>query len=188
MAMRIIMLNGGSSSGKSSIARCLQSLLPDPWLTFGVDTLVDAMPPALWGSSAGIAVASDGRITVSPAVQILRSAWTRGLAAIAHAGAPMILDEVFLTGAAAQQQWRIALEGLPILWVGVRCDPDVAVQREAARGNRVPGMAAQQAHLVHQCVVYDMEVDTTHASPQQCAQTIVDRIEHDRAERNVQSA
>lgn len=42
---QVIVLNGGSSSGKSSIARCLQELLPDPWLTLGADTLVDALPP-----------------------------------------------------------------------------------------------------------------------------------------------
>ena len=40
------MLNGGSSSGKSGIARCLQAVLPDPWLVFGVDTLIQAMPAA----------------------------------------------------------------------------------------------------------------------------------------------
>ena len=38
------MLNGGSSSGKSGIARCLQAILPDPWLAFGTDNLIQAMP------------------------------------------------------------------------------------------------------------------------------------------------
>jgi chloramphenicol 3-O phosphotransferase len=47
---QVIVLNGGSSSGKSGIARCLQAVLPDPWLVFGVDSLIDAMP----GSGAGI--------------------------------------------------------------------------------------------------------------------------------------
>ena len=40
---QVIVLNGGSSSGKSGIARCLQAVLPDTWLTFGTDTLVEAM-------------------------------------------------------------------------------------------------------------------------------------------------
>jgi len=51
VAARVIVLNGGSSSGKSGIARCLQAVLPDPWLTFGTDTLVDALPafrPVRW--------------------------------------------------------------------------------------------------------------------------------------------
>ena len=36
MAIQVIVLKGGSSSGKSGIARCLQAVLPDPWLVFGV--------------------------------------------------------------------------------------------------------------------------------------------------------
>jgi chloramphenicol 3-O phosphotransferase len=30
-ATQLIVLNGGSSSGKSGIVRCLQAMLPDPW-------------------------------------------------------------------------------------------------------------------------------------------------------------
>ena len=41
---QVIVLNGGSSSGKSSIARALQEILPTAWLTFGVDVLVEALP------------------------------------------------------------------------------------------------------------------------------------------------
>jgi chloramphenicol 3-O phosphotransferase len=42
---QIVVLNGGSSAGKSSIARALQLTLPaPPWLTFGVDALIDALP------------------------------------------------------------------------------------------------------------------------------------------------
>ena len=33
VTVQVIALNGGSSAGKSGIARCLQSLLPDPWLS-----------------------------------------------------------------------------------------------------------------------------------------------------------
>ena len=40
----VIVLNGGSSSGKTSIARCLQRLLGPTWLTLGVDDLVRALP------------------------------------------------------------------------------------------------------------------------------------------------
>ncbi|WP_277526652.1 hypothetical protein [Arthrobacter sp. ES3-54] len=40
----MIVLNGGSSSGKSSIARALQEILPVIWLTFGVGTFIDALP------------------------------------------------------------------------------------------------------------------------------------------------
>jgi chloramphenicol 3-O phosphotransferase len=91
---QVVLLNGGSSAGKSTIARCLQSLLAKSWLTFGIDDLMDAMPPGLLGSSDGIQIAPDGQIAVGPAVRDLEQAWMRGLAAMARAGAGLILDLV----------------------------------------------------------------------------------------------
>jgi chloramphenicol 3-O phosphotransferase len=44
VATQVIVLNGGSGSGKSGIARCLQAVLLDPWLVFGVDILIQALP------------------------------------------------------------------------------------------------------------------------------------------------
>src|SRR4249919_872635 len=60
VATQVIVLNGGSSSGKSGIARCLQAILPDPWLAFVTDNLVQAMPMSLQTSAAGIEFAKDG--------------------------------------------------------------------------------------------------------------------------------
>ena len=63
-----------------------------------------------------------------------------------------------------------------MLWVGVRCDSAVAAGREIARGDRVTGMAAAQAELVHQGVGYDLEVDTTHTEALECARAIAARV------------
>jgi chloramphenicol 3-O phosphotransferase len=128
----MIILNGGSSSGKSGITRCLQAVLPDPWLD--------------------------------------------GVVATARAGARIIIDEVFLGGAAGQQRWQKALGGLDVLWAGVRCDGEVAAGREIARGDRVQGMAASQAEVVHQGVFYDVEVDTTHTEALACARAIAAHV------------
>ncbi|WP_336215354.1 chloramphenicol phosphotransferase CPT [Nonomuraea sp. LPB2021202275-12-8] len=169
---QVIVLNGGSSSGKSGIARCLQAILPDPWLAFSVDTLVDAMPASMQGSDAGIDFALDGHVTVGPEFQTMDAAWAAGIAAMARSGARIIVDDVFLGGAASQQRWRNALAGLDVLWVGVRCDSAVAAGREVARGDRVTGMAASQAEAVHHGVAYDQEVDTTHTESMECARFI----------------
>jgi len=63
-----------------------------------------------------------------------------------------------------------------VLWVGVRCDSAVAAGREIARGDRVAGMAAFQADVVHQGVGYDLEVDTTHREALECAREIAARL------------
>jgi chloramphenicol 3-O phosphotransferase len=173
---QVIVLNGGSSSGKSGIARCLQAVLPDPWLTFGVDTLIDAMPLSSRTSEAGIEFGPDGAVVVGPRFRELEAAWLTGLAAMAQAGARIIIDDAFLGGAASQERYRTALDALEVLWVGVRCEAAVAEAREIARGDRVIGMAASQAEIVHRGVVYDIEVDTTHTEALECARAIAARL------------
>jgi chloramphenicol 3-O phosphotransferase len=174
---QVIVLNGGSSSGKSGMVRCLQAVLPDPWLAFGVDSLIEAMPVSMQTSDAGIEFAADGGVSVGPEFRMLQAAWREGVAAMVRAGARVIVDDVFLGGAGSQQEWQKALDGLEVLWVGVRCEPAVAAAREIARGDRVRGMAVSQAEVVHQGVLYDLEVDTTHTEALECAQAIAARIE-----------
>ena len=176
MVTQVIVLNGGSSSGKSGIARCLQAILPDPWLAFGTDNLIQAMPMSLQTSAAGIEFAQDGGVIVGPEFRTLEAAWIAGIAAMANAGARIIVDEVFVGGAASQQRWKNALGALPVLWVAVRCDATVAAGRELARGDRIIGMAASQAELVHRGIVYDLQVDTTHTEALDCAQAIAARL------------
>jgi chloramphenicol 3-O phosphotransferase len=94
---RVIVLNGGSSSGKSGIARCLQAVLPDPWLAFGTDTLVQALPGRT--SAAVIEFAPDGEVIVGPEFRALEAAWITGVAAMARAGARIIVDEATHTEA-----------------------------------------------------------------------------------------
>lgn len=171
----MLVLNGGSSSGKSGIIRCLQAILPDPWLTFGADGFVESMPAALQASDAGIEFGPAGEVIVGPVFRQLEAAWMTGIIAMNRAGANVIIDEIFLGGAESQRRWLDALDDfgdLEVLWVGVRCAPDVAAGRELARGDRTVGMAASQADLVHEGVKYDLEVDTTHTESLTCAQTI----------------
>ncbi len=173
---QVIVLNGGSSSGKSGIARCLQAVLPDPWLAIGVDTLIEAMPVSMRASDSGIEFFSDGKVSVGPQFDALQVAWMHGIAAMAGAGAQVIVDDVFLGAAASQRRWQKVLAGLDVLWVGVRCDSAVAAGREVARGDRVQGMAVLQAEVVHQGVRYDVEVDTTHTESLACARIIAAKL------------
>ncbi|MFJ5775437.1 chloramphenicol phosphotransferase CPT [Streptomyces sp. NPDC093094] len=176
MPTQVIFLNGGSSSGKSGIVRCLQAVLPDPWLALGIDTFVDALPAALRESDAGFGVTEDGRVSVGDVFRTLEAAWMEGVAATVRAGARVVVDDVFLGGAASQQRWQKALGGLEVLWVGVRCAPEIAAGRELARGDRAVGMAVSQAEQVHRGVAYDVEIDTARTESLDCARTIAARV------------
>jgi chloramphenicol 3-O phosphotransferase len=170
---QVIVLNGGSSSGKSGIARCLQAVLPEPWLTLGVDTLIDAMPGAV---DDGISFAADGGVGVGAGFRRIEDAWMAGVAAMVRAGARVIIDDAFLGGTESQRRWQLALDGLEVLWVGVRCDGVIAAGREMARGDRVAGMAEAQAEVVHRGVVDDLEVDTGAGEALACVRKIASRV------------
>ena len=164
-APRVIVLNGGSSAGKSTLTRALQKVLPGTWLRFSVDTLVDACPPALL-SGSGLRFADDGTVEVGAGLREIESQWMAGIARMAELGAAILLEDNFISGPSAQQRWRRALEGIPTGWVGVRCDESVAAARESLRHERTEGMARKQADLVHQGIEYDLELDSGTDSPE----------------------
>ena len=146
-------------------------------MALGVDTLLRAVPASTRASDSGIVIAPDGEVRVGPELRTLEAAWIEGIAAMARAGGRIIVDEVFLDGAASQQRWQRGLSGLEVLWVGVRCESTVAAAREMARGDRVPGMAVRQAEVVHQDVAYDLVVDTTRSGALECAEVIAARVQ-----------
>ena len=176
MGVDIIVLNGGSSSGKSTLATCLQRGLDGTWVTLGVDDLIRAMSYGPHDTAAGgsLHIASDGAVVAGEKFRDAEVAWYRGLAAMAGAGLGVIIDEVFLGGAASQARLGKALDGLTVLWVGVQCSPEVAEAREIERGDRTLGMARLQAGLVHEGVAYDIVVDTTNSPSAQCATVITE--------------
>ncbi len=177
MAIRVILLNGGSSAGKSTLARALQALLPDSWLSLGVDNLIQAAPPSMENAPEGLTIAPGGIITVGPAYRMLETAWAAGVAAIARAGTGVIVDEVLVDSADGQRRWQAALGELAVLWVAVRCEAVEAARRERARGDRTVGMAVLQADSVHEGVRYDLEVDTTTSTAAECALRIREALD-----------
>jgi chloramphenicol 3-O phosphotransferase len=176
--MQVIVLNGGSSSGKSSLATCLQQQLVGTWLTLGIDDLIRALShgPTDRGAGGSIKFEADGSIAVGEKFRRAEAAWYEGLAAIARVGIGVIVDDVFLDGGESQARLQAALQGLAVVWVGVRCEPEVAEAREFQREGRVRGMARDQAERVHVGVSYDMVVDTTDTPSTECARSIAERI------------
>ena len=87
----------------------------------------------------------------------------------------MIADHVLVEPA-----WLRDITGrlyeLPAYLIGVRCPLDVLENREKLRKNRTLGQARLQYHLVHIPGIYDLEVDTSRFTPEECAAQIKSRI------------
>ncbi|MCC5801253.1 MULTISPECIES: chloramphenicol phosphotransferase CPT family protein [Rossellomorea] len=172
----IIILNGGSSSGKTTLARYLQNSLTEPWLRFGIDDLIKSMPEAMLKKDSGLTFNGDGSVHPGTEFQKLETAWMHGIGEMARRGARIIIDDVFLSGVKGREKWETALDGLQVLWVGVFCDPDVAAAREKERGDRIEGMAVSQATIVHKDMNYDVKVDTSKSSAEGCIRLIKQKV------------
>jgi chloramphenicol 3-O phosphotransferase len=127
---RVVILNGGSSAGKTTLGRALQAALSDPWLLVGIDLLIWTLPPEMVNDPNGLFVC-DGVISRGEQFMSLYEGFQFGVAALARSGVNVILDDLTLDGVPDQHRWNDALRGLDVLWIGVRCAPDIAAEREA---------------------------------------------------------
>jgi len=171
----IIILNGTSSSGKTSIVKALQSVLEEPYVDAGLDKFLWMLPDRylerpLWDDVLGLAdrAGSVGHRLVAGMHQ--------AIAAIAIAGNNVIADHVLVEPAWLQQCASLFCT-LPAFFVGVRCPLEIVEQREQARRNRTWGQARAQIDLVHAHGVYDLEVDTSICNPKECALKIKARLQ-----------
>ena len=183
MTATCIVLNGTSSSGKSSIAAALQELWPGPLQVTGIDTFLTAQSERFFAFDgrlvAGfswVPVTVDGQsaFDVVPGplglgmIRASHAYW----AACADAGLDQVIDDVWLVPdqPAGLQN---ALFAANLLWVGVHCPLAVGEQRERERGDRTVGTVRGQRDLVHTFRTYDVDVDTSAATPQECARAIL---------------
>ena len=174
----IILVNGTSSSGKTSIVRALQDMLEEPFLDAGIDKFIWMLPRRyldrpLWDEVLGLATRA------GPVGHRLMSGMHHTIAALSRAGNNVVAHHVLVEPAWLRECVRLFSE-LPALFVGVRCSLDVLEQREAARKDRTLGQARAQFDLVHAHGLYDLEVDTVASSAEACARQIRGYLESGR--------
>lgn len=174
--MSVIFLNDCTSSGKSSIAKCLQDRLPTPHLLTGIDDAFAMLPARYHNNPDGFFFDRDTdnlvRLNFGPFGLATLKAHHRAAAAIARSGVDLILDEVIQTPE-LRLDWLDVLQGLDVFFVGVHCDLDELERRELARGDRLPGQARGQLGIVHVGMAYDLEIDTTQTNPTDLADQII---------------
>jgi chloramphenicol 3-O phosphotransferase len=163
----IIFLNGASSSGKSSIAKALQAVLEEPCIHLCIDDYLAAFQKGLW----------DKQEIVQRAWPNIITGFHAAAAAIARAGSWVIMDDVLEEDPPWIEHCLELFEGLEVIFVGVHCPLEELEHREKERGNRKAGMARLQFEQVHAQAIYDIEVDTSVLSPEECVVRIVDYLD-----------
>ena len=174
MALQVIILNGVGSAGKGSLAKAVQRSARDWWLHVEMDAFLSMMPEAAFEDPRGMVFVPrdlEGqrvvRVETGPyGAQVLRG-MRRAVAALAAAGNRLIVDEVM--DAETWQDYRQLLAGYEVALVAVRAPLAVLEQRERQRGDRMIGLARDQVGWVHRGLVYDVEIDSSVATPEACA-------------------
>ena len=177
MPARIVLLNGVGSAGKSSIARALQEITATPFLHVAMDAFLDMLPAAVQdhpGTFRYEALPGDGppeiAIRTGPLGERLMRGMRRAVAALAAEGNDLIVDEVMV--ADDWVDYARLLAPFTVHLVGVHAPIEVLEERERARGVRLIGLARWQIEHVHRGLRYDLEVDTSKATPLACASII----------------
>jgi len=186
---RVVVLNGASSAGKTTLAtafRDQRARAGDFWLVIGIDDFL-AKLPAEWmsaGRDRG-AFADDGvrfeptaegiDVSVGSLGRQLLRAYQACVRAAAQTGLNVMVDEVVIDDT-SWTDWVAALRGLEVVWVGVRCAAEVAEERSTVRGDRYRGLARAQTAIVHRYPTYDFEIDTTTGGPDQALAELTRRL------------
>jgi chloramphenicol 3-O phosphotransferase len=160
-AGRVIVLNGTSSAGKTSLARELQKQMSEPYLFCSSDMFWNMTPPHIKSNSVNF-----------PRMKL---ALAKSVRALADTGHNVLVDIVF-AGRHSYDELAGELTGIELTMVKVYCPLHELQKRERERGDRQLGLAESQFATVHHLVPYDVEVDTSIASPAECGRLIMGRL------------
>lgn len=150
---RIILLNGASSSGKSSLARAVQARIEEPFWHISIDHLRDSgvLPTARIRS---------GEFRWSSMRDGFFEGFEESLLAYVRCGNNLIVEHIM-----ESRDWLLRLvrrlEGQDVFFVGLHCDLAELERREIARGDRRIGDARRDYHQIHSYCRYDAELDSS---------------------------
>ncbi len=184
---QIIILNGTPRSGKSSIAAAIQATLEGVWMNLGVDRF-KPMTPERYQPGIGLRPGGE-RPDLEPLIVVLYRAMYEAIAAHSRLGLNVVVDvghhDAYSVPLGILPDCARRLSGLPALFVGVRCPIEVIMERrratwgaaDAADGS-VPTPVSLWQQAVHAPGIYDLELDTSVLSPEQCTDVIRQHFVH----------
>jgi chloramphenicol 3-O phosphotransferase len=181
---KLIVLNGTSSSGKTSIARAMQAKRNEPLLYLALDTAISIMPFAYTGSGPlaheGYRLNKTSRggepwveYSIGKHALFMNNSLASIAANFCSSGYNVVFDHIItddatMTGLAERVDPRSAFI------IAVKCDQETAKSRERERGDRLVGLVAGQTETVHRGLRhYDLIVDSSHSSPSDLAELIL---------------
>ncbi len=167
----VIVLDGPTLVGRSTTAAGLQQRWPEvrdgPLLGVGLDAALDALGagsrrwrPLVLPHRAASSVS--GTPVWGPLGREVITGMHRAAAAWATAGFDVVVDHTFLDRASATDL-TATLRGVPTLFVGLVCHPDVLEERERVAGAPM-GLATAELAAGRDAVTRDLILDTSEST------------------------
>lgn len=181
----VIVLNGAPRSGKSSIASVIQETFDGVWLNMGVDRFMSMTPSKCL---PGIGLRPGGeRPDLEEIVTTMYGGMYESIAVHSRLGLNVVVDvghhDSYSVSRGILCKCARILEGLPALLVGVRCPLEEIMRRRQKTGYKayddkgaIPSPILLWQEAVHVPGIYDLEVDTSIHTPEECATLIYQRL------------
>ncbi|MBS6196579.1 MAG: hypothetical protein KH828_13505 [Clostridiales bacterium] len=180
---QIILLNGTPRSGKSSIAKVIQEKFEGLWVNLGVDNYMKTVP-AKYQPAIGLRPGGECP-ELEPFIFKMYQALYESMAAHSRLGIHVVADlghhENYSVSMDILKHCAGIIKDYPVTFVGVRCPVDIVMERRIltwGKGYEADGSVPKPVKLwqeaVHAHRIYDLEVDTSVHSPEECADLILE--------------
>ena len=163
---QVILLNGPSSSGKSTLAKGLQAFLRECSGVESAIVSIDDFMCKILGEDESIYEDDVYEISGAMCDEVLR---------LLDGVACVIVDHV-ITSERIFRQLTDAMQAKRLLSVRVECPLEVLLQREQARGNRCVGSAEASYTYLYPKQGYDVCVNTHTMTTVQCCEQILQML------------
>lgn len=161
--------NGVSSSGKTTIAKKLREKLLENEQLF-MYLSVDDFYEMLTDTSSTQELLSN--IDIETELPKVFYSFNQVIPGITKGGNNLIVDNVFHSEFWSKQAVE-PIKDEDVLFVGIFCTDEINDEREIARGNRTPGLAAFQRKETHKHCHYDVKIDTCTETTEESVQKIL---------------
>jgi chloramphenicol 3-O phosphotransferase len=159
----IIILNGVSSSGKTTLAKILQKRMPYPLYHIDVDTFCLMTPEKYYDTDWSVQYKFVSKMF--HAVKLF-----------SDMGFNLVVPCVFLEDGDFLKNCVILLHTYPVLFVHVKCPVEELRRREKERGDRKIGDAEDMISTLVPKDTYDITVDTFISPAEECADKIIELV------------
>lgn len=160
---QLVLLNGPSSAGKSTIAGELQQKLR----TYGTD-------PVILSIDDYMKISTDEEIWEDDVFEIMPE-MCRDITAALKQGKWVIVDHV-ITSARIHDALMDAAAGFSVTAVLVTCRLETLLKREKERGNRYAGTAEASFRYLYPKEGYDLRIDSGETGPAVSADKIMEKL------------